>query len=64
MRLNVHKLALRVANKEGKKRQVNIAQIKEVVKYALIDLGTASNKDIIDTINAYRPKKKRKKYCE
>jgi len=64
MRLNVHKLSLKVAEKEGKKIQISIAQIKEVIKYTLIELGKAKNKDIIDTINAYRPKKKREKYCK
>lgn len=64
MRLNVHKLSVRVAGKEGKKKQVNIAQIKEVIKYTLKDLGKFKNKDIIDTINAYRPKNKKEKYGE
>jgi len=64
MRLNVHKLSLCVAEKEGKKKEMSIAQIKECIKYTLRILGMHSNKDIIDTINAYRPKNKRKKYGE
>jgi len=32
MRINLNKVAKQVAKKEGKKQQVNIAQIKEVMR--------------------------------
>jgi hypothetical protein len=60
--LNVHELSLFVAKKEGKKREQNIAQLKEGIKYTLIGLGRKTNKDIIQTINRYRPKAKRVPY--
>ncbi len=62
--MNLNELARFVAKKEAKKIQISIAQIKEVIKYTLIGMGMKKNKDIIQTINRYRPKKKRVKYGE
>ena len=62
--MNVHELSVFVAKKEGKKRQVSIAQIKEVIMYTLMGMGQKTNKDIIETVNRYRPKRSRVRYGE
>ena len=52
--INRNKLAVKVAETEGKKIQVNIAQIKEVIKWTLIHIGSYSDADIMGLINKVR----------
>jgi len=52
--MNLNKMARVITLKESKKREVNIAQIKEILKITLIELGTFPNDEIIRTIERYR----------
>lgn len=45
--MNLHSLAVAVSKREGKKKEVDIAQIKEVLKYALLELKECSVADLI-----------------
>jgi hypothetical protein len=49
--INQNEVARNVALDEGKKIQVNIAQIKEVMKCLLYQLGNYSDKDIIKLVD-------------
>lgn len=44
--INQNELARRIAEKEGLKVQVNIAQIKEVQKWLLIDLAQSTTAEV------------------
>jgi len=44
--INRNMLAAQVAGKEGKKVQVNIAQIKEVIRWTLVSLSEYSSAEI------------------
>lgn len=48
--MDLNELARRVAEQEGLKKQVNIAQIKEVIKHTLIMLGYHFPDDVLATI--------------
>jgi len=54
--MNLNKLAREIAKIEGKKLELSIAQIKEVLKITLIELGKFSNNEIIKTVQRYRRK--------
>lgn len=45
--INLHKLAVRIAEKEGKKQQVSIAQIKEILKIALGELKKENPNEVL-----------------
>lgn len=49
--INQNNLAKAVALTEGKKVQVNIAQIKEVMKIVLYELGMYTNAEIIALVD-------------
>lgn len=51
---NLNFLAARVAAREGKKKQVNIAQIKETIKATLEELRLLEDRDVIIILNRYR----------
>lgn len=54
--MDLHKLSIKITNLEAKKREVSIAQVKEILKITLILLGEYNDKEIIKTINRYRLK--------
>ena len=56
MRINLNKVAKAVAKKEGKKIQVNIAQIKEVIK-CFLDVVNENYKisEIVELMERYAP---------
>jgi len=58
--LTIHKFACLVAKKEGKKKQVNIAQIKEILK-VVNDLVDGELYNLIKT--GQRPNAKKGKCC-
>lgn len=49
-RINEHSLALRVCKLEGKKIQVNIGQVKEVIKCVLDELCKRDSADVNDLL--------------
>lgn len=52
MRINLNELAEKVAAREGKKHQVNIAQIKEIQKIVLQELGKMAEENGVDGASA------------
>lgn len=52
--MNMNTFAERVASREGKKKQTDIAQIKETLKCTLEELGGLTDREIIITVNRYR----------
>jgi len=52
--INRNKLAKWIAGREGQKVQVNIAQIKEVMRCLFLELGEFEDKEIIALINKVR----------
>lgn len=54
MKINLNEVAVTVAKAEGGKREVDISQIKQVMRLFLIELGTYSDEQIIEVINDYR----------
>ncbi len=54
MAINQNKLAKAISEVEGKKVQVNIAQIKEVMNCLLLELALYSDEEIINLINKKR----------
>jgi len=51
--MNLNKLARTIALKEGKKKQVNIAQIKEILKIALTEISREPEDTQLKTIAKY-----------
>lgn len=49
--INQHKLAVQVSKQEGKKVEVNIAQIKEIIKITLSLLSKNKASDILKLLN-------------
>jgi hypothetical protein len=52
--MNLNLLAQKVAEKEGKKRQINIAQIKEVMKILLTELAGMDEAEALKVIRRHR----------
>ncbi len=46
--MNLNSLAVAISKKEGQKKQVNIAQIKEILRYALLELKKCTLKELIE----------------
>lgn len=49
-KINLNKLAKNISLAEGKKVQINIAQIKEVLKCVFFELKKYSDEDILEAI--------------
>ena len=56
MAINQNSLVKSISEKEGKKVEVNIAQIKEVVKCTFEELAYYTDDEIIKLINSFRKK--------
>jgi len=52
--MNLNNLARVIASEEAGKIEISIAQIKEVLRITLEELGTYEDKEIIRTVNRYR----------
>ena len=52
--MNLNKLAKTVAEKEGKKKEVSIAQIKEILRIILIELAKYPYKEVISLLSRYK----------
>jgi len=51
--MNMNDVARKVASMEGKEKQVDIAQIKEIIKCTMLVLAKYEDKEIIKKINWY-----------
>jgi len=49
--INQNKLAIKITEMEGKKVQVNIAQVKEVQKCMLLELSQYTNKSVTQLLD-------------
>ena len=57
MAINQNTLARRIALEEGKKRQVSIAQVKEILRIAIISLANDyTEADVLKLLARYRRK--------
>jgi len=52
--MNLNKLAIDITKLEGKKKSLSVAQVKEVLKIALIELAKCDREDVVRTLNRYR----------
>ena len=52
--MNMNEFAKTVVLKEGKKINLSIAQVKEVVSITMRELATMSDEEILKTIHKYR----------
>ncbi len=52
--MNLNKLAVDIAKREGGKKSISIAQIKEVLRIAFQELGKHKDKEVIHVVNRYR----------
>lgn len=52
--VNLNDMAKRITLKEGKKRQVSIAQVKEVMKLTFEELAELEIEEITKIINRYK----------
>lgn len=52
--MDLNKFAKTVTLKEGKKINLSIAQVKEVIAIVFKELATLSNEEIIKTVDRYR----------
>ncbi len=53
-KMNLNEMAKRIAKKETGSREVDITQIKEIMKLTFEELGKFENEDVIAIINRYR----------
>ena len=53
-KINMNHIAKQVALKESGKVEVNIAQVKEVLKIFLLELAECSDEQVLELINRYR----------
>lgn len=53
-RMNLNKLAKRIALREGKKKQVNIAQIKEIMRLTFEELNKFSSDEVKKILDKYK----------
>ena len=51
MMINQNKLAIKITEMEGKKVEVNIAQVKEVQKCMLLELTQYTNKSVTQLLD-------------
>ncbi len=49
-KINLNKLAIEVSYKEGLKKQVNIAQIKEIIRVTFEQLANYSDAEIVEAV--------------
>lgn len=54
--MNLNDFAREVTLEEGKKREVSIAQVKEILRITLILLSDYDNEEILSTVNRYEGK--------
>jgi hypothetical protein len=52
--MNLNKIAVEISKIEGLREQVNIAQIKEVLKCAFIVLAQEDGYEVLKVINRYK----------
>jgi len=52
--MNLNDLARRVTLKEGKKKSISIAQVKEVIRLTLIELANQDYEQTIKTLVRYQ----------
>lgn len=52
-RINEHALAVRVCKLEGKRIEVNIAQVKEVIRCVLDELSQRDPDDVLDLMGKH-----------
>mgnify|MGYP001366369692 CR=1 FL=1 len=52
--MNLNDFALRIAKEEGKLKQVDIAQIKEIMKIMLTQLASLPLSEIVKVLNRYK----------
>lgn len=64
MTINLNDFAVEVANRESGSLQVDIAQIKEVLKITFELLSERSDEEILEVVNRYRKEKKEAVYEE
>jgi hypothetical protein len=53
-RFNMNDLARRITLKEGGKKQISIAQVKEVIKLVMQDLNDLSDDEIIKVVRRHK----------
>jgi hypothetical protein len=53
-KINMNKLAVAISEIEGKKLEVNIAQIKEILKITLESLNNYTDEQIIALVHRYK----------
>jgi len=56
--MNLNEFAKTVTEKEGLKKSVSIAQIKEIIKIIFVELGRMYEADAIAVIRRYRGKRR------
>jgi hypothetical protein len=54
VKINQNNLAKAITLSEGKKHNLNIGDVKEVIKLTLIELGKFEDADILKLINKHR----------
>ena len=54
--MNLNNLAKKITLKEGKKKSLSIAQVKEVMKILLTELATMDSNEVQNILNRYRGK--------
>ncbi len=55
----MNKFAITITKKEKGKKEVNIAQTKEIIKLVFQELAKININDVIKTIDRYRKRRKR-----
>jgi predicted DNA-binding antitoxin AbrB/MazE fold protein len=58
--VNLNKVARNVTLKEGLKKSISIAQVKEVIKHLLNELSKKKNEEVEKLLEKYRNAKKSK----
>ena len=54
--MNLNEFARAVTLEEGKKRQVSIAQVKEILRITFEMLGNYPEREVLATVNRYKNK--------
>ena len=58
--MNLNKFAIDVTLKEAKKRQVSIAQVKEIMKIVFEKLAKEEDKEVLKLIKRYKKSSERR----
>ena len=58
--MNLNDLAVKVTKLEGKKKSVNVAQVKEVLSCLFRLLAKESDAEVLKVVHRYRAKNKKK----